>query len=261
MRRRHTMVFGWSVAIATVVVLPSAALGQWVVNSPADIWDWNVGDGLCEVIGPGTGLCTLRAAIQEANAQPGPNTIVVPVTVLLTLAGAGENAALFGDLDITDDLTITGFGSTQIIGGGLDRVFHIVSSGITVSISGLIITGGSVSGEGGAGIWNRGTLYLDNVWLHLNQVTGSSSSDVGGGLLNSQGTVTMTNCWVFGNSAQRGGGLFNAGGSMLTVSKTLFLTNLARTAGGGVTNYGTLTLTNTTLSGNTADGSGGGIRT
>lgn len=184
MSNRKTMRLSSLACIIAACIFPHDAAGQWVVNFPNDFVDWNVGDGVCEVILPGSGFCTLRAAIQEANAQPGPNTILVLVPVPLTIAGAGENAALTGDLDITDDLTITGVGGIQILGNGLDRVFHIVSSGITVSISDLVIMTGSVSGEGGAGIWNKGTLDLDNVRLYLNDVTGSSSSDVGGGLLN-----------------------------------------------------------------------------
>src|SRR5688572_13580573 len=45
------------------------------VNSTADQSDANPGDGLCAT---GAGVCTLRAAIQEANALPGADTITLP---------------------------------------------------------------------------------------------------------------------------------------------------------------------------------------
>ena len=50
-------------------------------------------------------------------------------TYTLTIAGTGEDAAATGDLDITDDLTITGAGSglTIIDGNSLDRVFDVIS--------------------------------------------------------------------------------------------------------------------------------------
>ncbi len=50
-----------------------AAAGQtFTVNSTADDPDGNFGNGICATA---SGACTLRAAIAEANAQLGPNTI------------------------------------------------------------------------------------------------------------------------------------------------------------------------------------------
>jgi hypothetical protein len=55
---------------------------------------------------------SLRQVIQAANSNPGADTIVVPAdTYTLTIAGTGEDAAATGDLDITDDLTVTGDGA------------------------------------------------------------------------------------------------------------------------------------------------------
>ena len=62
------------------VVAPTSAQASdpFVVNSTVDAVDANVGDGVCRAAG---GTCTLRAAIQEANAQPGPDVIyIVPGT-------------------------------------------------------------------------------------------------------------------------------------------------------------------------------------
>jgi CSLREA domain-containing protein len=44
------------------------------VNSTSDEADANPGDGLCQTTA--VGVCTLRAAIAEANALPGSNNIV-----------------------------------------------------------------------------------------------------------------------------------------------------------------------------------------
>ena len=71
---------------------------------------------------------SLRAAIIEANASKGHDTIIVPAgTYTLTLAGANEDDAATGDLDIRNGMTISGAGAdtTVIDGGGLDRVFQI----------------------------------------------------------------------------------------------------------------------------------------
>jgi CSLREA domain-containing protein len=45
------------------------------VDSTADAIDANLGDGICAT---STGACTLRAALQEANARTGPDIISVP---------------------------------------------------------------------------------------------------------------------------------------------------------------------------------------
>jgi CSLREA domain-containing protein len=76
------------------------------VNSPADVPDANTQTAACETA-TGNGVCTLRAAVQQANAHAGADTILVPAnTYVLTLAG-DDSHAFNGDLDITDDVTIS----------------------------------------------------------------------------------------------------------------------------------------------------------
>src|SRR3990172_8808874 len=74
-----------------------AHAAEFTVNSTADAVDASLGDGTCD---DGSGNCTLRAAIQEANALSGPDTIDLPAgTYTLTIPGTGEDAAATGDLD------------------------------------------------------------------------------------------------------------------------------------------------------------------
>src|SRR5438128_7834324 len=109
MRRRGRFLF--TLASLLLAVAPAAA-AMFTVNDTADAVD-AVLDGNCATAG---GTCTLRAAIQEANAHPGADTIMVPAgTYLLTIEGRDEDAAVTGDLDITDDLTITGAGADRTI--------------------------------------------------------------------------------------------------------------------------------------------------
>ena len=57
------------------------------------------------------GLCTLRAAIQEANMLVGDDVILVPSGIYtITIAGNNEDNAATGDLDIKSDITIQGSG-------------------------------------------------------------------------------------------------------------------------------------------------------
>jgi CSLREA domain-containing protein len=90
--------------------------------------DANPGNGVCETAAGNT-VCTLRAAIEEANALAGDDTIILPPDYYRLTQVNGLN------INITGDLTITGGGaSTTIIDG---RKLSIGSG--TVSISGVTI--------------------------------------------------------------------------------------------------------------------------
>src|SRR5437016_5440311 len=247
--------------IAWAALSLAAAAGHaatFVVNTTADTADAVPGDGICADSG---NACSLRAAVQEANALAGPDTIQLGAATYVLSGAAGDDLALSGDLDITGDLTLTGAGtaSTIIDGGGFDRVLDIDPSGVGVSvtIANLTVRGGNAAGEAGGGIRNRGTLSLNNVTLAAN-----SSGINGGGLLN-LGTLTLTNTTVSGNTAGTdGGGIYNSGGSTLIITASTVSGNSANSAGrngGGIFNASAATLTNVTVSGNSANSGGGGV--
>ncbi len=116
--------------VSTAVGLENIHQGfEFTVSSTLDTVDANPGDGIAA---DSLGRATLRAAIMEANSLPGSHRIVLAGGLYtLTRAGANENAALTGDLDITGDITIVDqqIESTVIDGGDLDRVFHVLPSG------------------------------------------------------------------------------------------------------------------------------------
>ena len=99
-------------------VLPiNAEAVTFTVNSTVDAVDAVPGDESCAMVG---GECSLRAAIQEANALVGPDIIKLKTGLhMLTIVGASENDCATGDLDITEDLTIIGRGlKNTFINGG-----------------------------------------------------------------------------------------------------------------------------------------------
>ncbi len=70
-------------------ILPTHAATFVVDRTDVDAPDLNAGDGICRGAifpGPPDTYCTLRAAIMEANATPGHNTIIIPsgATIQLT---------------------------------------------------------------------------------------------------------------------------------------------------------------------------------
>ncbi len=139
---------------------------------------------------------TLRWAVGQANSAGGAETIAfdnkvfkTPQTITLT----GTQLEL---TDTTGTETITGpKAGVTVSGGGLSRVFQ-VDGGVTATISGLTITGGSAAT--GGGLENlAGTATLTNCTVSGN----TASTESGGGLYNFSGTLTLTNCTVSGNYA------------------------------------------------------------
>ena len=100
-------------------------------------------DGQCD------GDCSLFEAIIAANTRSGPDTVIVPGgTYVLTRAGADEDEAATGDLDILDDLTITGVGParTYLAGNKIDRAIDIHGP-VAVRMSGLAVVTGQITAE------------------------------------------------------------------------------------------------------------------
>lgn len=208
------------------------------------------------------GDCSLREAIRAANLDlaidacpqgAGTDTItLLASSYTLTLTGAGEDAGMTGDLDITRNVIIHGAGvSTTIIDGNhLDRVFHMFSTA-TVSIANMTIRNGTVPGgmhvAAGGGISNAGALVLRNTVVSQNRAGGTDETPaIGGGV---------------------GGGMYNAGD--LSVIDSTITTNQAASDyveetgdyypgfGGGIANSGTLRLTGSDVASNHASISGG----
>jgi hypothetical protein len=245
------------------ITAPSVA-ATFVVNSGYDVTDLNPGNGLCVayiIVNPPFVLpfCTLRAAIEETNALPGEDTIILGYgTYRLSVEGVAEDQALTGDLDITDSVQVVGAGTAMsfIDADGLDRVFDIHGQDTTVTLSGVTIRNGRLpaglisSQQGGGGIRNRGLLSLTVSAVSDNKVSGSGIDDTGGGILN-QGQCQLINSTISGNHAVQGGGIMNDSGGSLKITACSIYSNSGQT-GAGVMNQGTAEMTNSTLSSNNA---------
>ena len=127
-------------------LVPSAgAASTFVVNSAGDTYDAGTDDGVCD---DGTGRCTLRAAITQANATPGADIINFQIgTGPQTITSA---APLLVTESVTIDATTQpGYAGTPVV----------VLSGNGLSGDGLFLTGGAstvrgliINGFRGAGI-------------------------------------------------------------------------------------------------------------
>src|SRR5712692_9164441 len=92
-----------------------ATAAQFVVNNTADEEDFSSGDGVCETA-PGNGVCTLRAAIEEANATAATDTIAfnIPGSGPYTIRPTSALPTITDPVTI-DGTTQPGFAGTPII--------------------------------------------------------------------------------------------------------------------------------------------------
>jgi hypothetical protein len=198
--------FGFLRLAAVLAVLCLGSAGAWAATCTVN---------LKTDTQPGGVNGELRYCLNNFSAG---DTINFSVTGEITLTGALPA--------ITQNVTITGPGANQltISGSGSLGVFT-TTSGTTVNISGLKISGG-----------NYGS--------------------AGGGAINSSGSLTVTGCEFANNSAATAGGAIVAAGS-LTVSNSTFTNNSALDGTGGAIDASAgLVLANSTFSGNSAFGTG-----
>jgi uncharacterized repeat protein (TIGR01451 family) len=200
-----------------------------------------------------TATLSLPGAVVLANQFSGS-----VITFNPAVFSTQQTIALSAQLELSNtalSTSITGPAARVIVsGGGTSRVLQ-ADSGVVAALSGLTISGGSTTGDGG-GLYNDGgTVTLTGI-----TVSGNSASGRGGGMFNTKrGTTTIINCSISGNSATKGGGgLYNDGGTAQLTNTTLSKNSAA--AGGGMANSrrGTTTIINCSISGNSA-AVGGGI--
>jgi len=211
-------------SMSITVIDPS---GTFTVNDAGDDQDFVI-DGVCETQ-PGNGVCTLRAAIQEANASCFSGPITIDLTVvpsgIITLSNLPSPALP----SMQHDMNLNGPGADNLTVDASNhyRVFSI-SAGTTVNINGLTIAHGNAGGGNGGGVLNDGNL-------------------------------TMSDCNVIGNSATKGGGIQNTDNGKLTILSGNIESNIASTGGGGIRNTGVMKVVNAVIASNGANRRGGGI--
>ena len=130
--------FSFVFAVSSATAAPGVTL---TVNTTADGPDVNPGDGLCEA-NVGVGDCTLRAAIEETNANTNPTDTDV-INFAIPGAGIHTIAPLSQLPDITEPLSVDG--SSQ---GGVDCVNHETSIALDGSSSLLVVLKFNVGSDG-----------------------------------------------------------------------------------------------------------------
>ncbi|TWT59616.1 choice-of-anchor Q domain-containing protein [Rubinisphaera italica] len=235
------------------------------IATPATITVTTAVDEEDGTIDPAVGAgVSLREAILAANSNPNANTITFApglngTPIVLSLTGLNDDAGLTGDLDITEDITITGngIGQTIIDADGIDRVFHLVNEA-TFNLDGVTVTGGSASYGGGIAV-DSGDMFITGSQIQNNTSTGSG----GGVYLLFNGTLSILESTISNNSsAGTGGGVYTFG--LFNIDRSTIHSNTASREGGGVYSFavvGTSEITQSTISNNSSNLDGGGFFT
>jgi CSLREA domain-containing protein len=259
--------------------------------------------------------CTLREAVIAANTnapsgaaggecvagEPAPivDTILLqvagstPALHTLSIAGALEDAAATGDLDLAESVEIRGRGADETVveagttpANGIDRVFDILPSTLGTSVSfidltirhgrGAIPSGGVAAFAQGAGIYLRAVVggWGSSLTLHGVRLTANTTEGSGGGIAANGGlgtaptAVTIERSEISSNTAFLGGAGIMCSGCDLRISDSAVVSNIATVAagaghgGGGIRGTGDgslITLINSTVGDNRSFGDGGGL--
>ncbi|MEM7248942.1 MAG: hypothetical protein AAF533_26680 [Acidobacteriota bacterium] len=262
-----------------MTVLPATSLRQLFLATLLAIGVATLADAASYSItslddsGPGT----LREALSQANAAPGPHVIDFAVPGVVELQSALP--------DLLVSLTLNGHveGTTlRRVGPDQHPVLHLPDmSSREVVLRDLTLTGGDHQEAGG--LWAvDGSLRLERCLLHGNRgfVAGAlhvegvsltlvdcelsgNDSELNGGAIVNEGSAEITGCRVVDNTAQVNGRFGSTYGGIhflrtsFELRDSLVAGNAGGTVGGLVAVFSNGELVNVTLSGNAALDSGG----
>ncbi len=257
--------------------LTASAQNNFTVHTNADVGDWNLGL-VCNLDcgtdnDPQTDDCSLRAAIQEANACATwfgmSTTINLPDDTYTLIEPAWfppqDDRAVWGDLDIKANVDIVAISGTPeiVMAVAGQPVFEIHDHDVTITgviikegtgadggniyvqgtqgnpasltLSGTVVEDGNASNDGG-GIYiaDYATVGLeDGSDVHENQTTG----DGGGVFVEGLGALNMSGASAIlqNHADDDGGGLFLAAGSQADLTDASSVrNNEADDDGGGI---------------------------
>lgn len=265
--RRHAAVFT-TLAIAggllTAVAGPAAALDLVVddtTDGPPVATD-------CTPV-PVAGACSLRDAVEAANASVEADVITLPEgTFQLDHVGALDESNYYGDLDLLGETTFVGAPGPDlttiqqdVISPNKDRNFDLHGDSTEpVTFQNLTIQYGYAPGGAGGGIRTLNQdVTLDDVILRENQAEGH-----GGGIYTDSADIVGTDLLFDGNVAGAGlgsgdGGAIHSRFGNVTIDPSQFYLNSAVYGGAIAVEGGDVTLLDVTMNENSAELNGGAI--
>lgn len=263
--------------LASVVVTNVTDQVNGVTSSLAALFANDGGDGI-----------SLREAIQAANATPGEDRITFAEAL------SGQSVRLVnGQLQSTGSLTIDATALSEPLTIDAQRQSRVIEKRDYLKLAGLTLTGGAVTGVGGAIRSTQGALVIEDSRIAGNTATGSgggvhSTFDVEitrstiannattgnqapGGAVFAQAFIRVTDSTIHGNSTagySSGGGGLASGSAGISLNRSTVSGNWTSgtsSSGGGIfmsSGYDGVRLTQSTVSGNHTAGilsHGGGV--
>jgi CSLREA domain-containing protein len=260
---RWMLVAGFTVALLSMASVDARV---FTVNHHSDFDDVNPGDGICNVNVVGPPICTLRAAVQEAN------TTIVSDTIRFDCDNIGGPIVVGNEekdeIEIEESVVIRGTPhmSCPIIDGGTvasgseDSIFEI-NNGVVKLQYLILINGRDIRGSGGCLDSEQSADLVDIKGVEF----WNCEAPIGrGGAIGIEvDALFVTRSLFHGNAANDNGGAINgAGVNSMWVSKSTFKENISGRDGGAIVVHdgGNLMVSHSRFLGNTAAGEGGALK-
>jgi CSLREA domain-containing protein len=257
-------------ALALLLASPAPA-AIFIVDVTEDGIDAVPGDADCD---DGAGNCSLRGAIQEANALAGPDVVVLTdgVYALTLKRDTDRPDDETGDLDVTDEITVVGDGAAASCDGvnctaidakkAKDRAFDVHPGG-DLELQDVSVRNGKAAKDDfndsqleevtGGCIRVEGDLHLDEVTVER-----CKSPDDGGCIgLTDASTGDLVDSFLDRCKTKDSGGGIEADLATVSMDRVTIANSKSAEGGGIEATGGTLALRNLTLSRNKAKLGGG----
>lgn len=206
--------------------------------------------------GNNSGTGSLRQAVIDAAASPGPDTISITPQLLINVSGG---TIVYNASGVSNTLTIEGNNAVVDGTGGTTGIFEIsqATSG-NVSFTNLTLQNGmnTTGTRSGGAVHARntaGTVSFTNV------VFANNHSYFDGGAIDFCASISVTASTFRGNLAQNGdgGAIDDSCSAQGVINYSTFAGNVAGDQGGAVSAQGGYSMTNVTVTGNAANYGGG----
>jgi parallel beta-helix repeat protein len=268
------------------IVTPFARAASFAVDSALDTSDATPGDGICD---DGAGNCTFRAAIEEANALAGHDTITFSITGTITPTGTMFILSDEAGVTITGPgpglLTIDGISIVNTVFLGMTNILAItgdnnIISGFTLdnadsiaigmtgsnnnAFSNMIITHSDANGVEAVGSSNNtftNMQFIDNDFIGIRLISDSNfnsvTNSVSSGNLHSGMTTFTSHDNTFSNNTLTN----NDNGMYIIQSGDNTITNNTITGSVqvGINVFDTVATSGNNISGNTITGASGSV--
>lgn len=196
-------------------------------------------DGFCDALVADLTDCTLREAINAANAVPSIDTIhfAADATIALSATLPALTAAVTIDGE-THKVILSGDTNGDSVG---DVRILKVNSGVIATLKNLTFTKGNPGADVGGAIYNNGNLTVTNSTFSDNKASEAGAIENesiltianstfsgntatvgnGGAVYNYFASLSITNSTFSGNAAAQGSDLYNSGSSTLNLYNTI----------------------------------------